>query len=94
MMVQKKFSEDEKSEEEKSKTYDAKIYQESDSSSFKCDKKSLLQSFQLLLLSVSGRHELRNLNQLESAGPRLQLGGNQLFSAMYINEVHNRLLPK
>jgi len=41
MMVQKKFSEDEKSEEEKSKTYDAKIYQESDSSSFKCDKKSL-----------------------------------------------------
>jgi DNA repair protein RecO (recombination protein O) len=48
----------------------------------KGDKKSLLQSFQLLLLSVSGRHELRNLNQLESAGPRLQLGGNQLFSAM------------
>ena len=60
----------------------------------KGDKKSLLQSFQLLLLSVSGRHELRNLNQLESAGPRLQLGGNQLFSAMYLNELLNRLLPK
>ena len=53
-----------------------------------------MQSFQLLLLSVSGRHELRNLNQLESAGPRLQLGGNQLFSAMYLNELLNRLLPK
>ncbi len=60
----------------------------------KGDKKSLLQSFQLLLLSVSGRHELRTLNQLESAGPRLQLGGNQLFSAMYLNELLNRVLPK
>ena len=60
----------------------------------KGDKKSLLQSFQLLLLSVSGKHELRNLNQLESAGPMLQLIGHQLFSAMYLNELLNRLLPK
>lgn len=60
----------------------------------KGDKKSLLQSFQLLLLSVSGRHELRNLNQLESAGPMLQLVGHQLFSAMYLNELLNRVLPK
>jgi DNA repair protein RecO (recombination protein O) len=60
----------------------------------KGDKKSLLQSFQLLLLSVSGKHELRNLNQLESAGPMLQLTGHQLFSAMYLNELLNRLLPK
>ena len=60
----------------------------------KSDKKSLLQSFQLLLLSVSGKHELRNLNQLESAGPMLPLVGHQLFSAMYLNELLNRLLPK
>jgi DNA repair protein RecO (recombination protein O) len=60
----------------------------------KSDKKSLLQSFQLLLLSVAGKHELRNLNQLESAGPMLPLAGHQLFSAMYLNELLNRLLPK
>lgn len=60
----------------------------------KSDKKSLLQSFQPLLLSVTGKHELRNLNQLESAGSMLQLVGHQLFSAMYLNELLNRLLPK
>lgn len=60
----------------------------------KGDKKSLLQSFQPLLLSISGKHELRNLNQLESAGSMLKLIGHQLFSAMYLNELLNRLLPK
>jgi DNA repair protein RecO (recombination protein O) len=60
----------------------------------KSDKKSLLQSFQPLLLSISGKHELRNLHQLESAGSMLQLVGNQLFSAMYLNELLNRVLPK
>ena len=56
----------------------------------KGDKKSLLQAFQPLLLSVSGKHELRNLNQLESAGSMLKLVGHQLFSAMYLNELLNR----
>ncbi|MFT6989465.1 MAG: DNA repair protein RecO (recombination protein O) [Paraglaciecola sp.] len=60
----------------------------------KGDKKSLLQSFQPLLLTISGKHELRNLNQLESTGSMLQLVGYQLFSAMYLNELLNRLLPK
>lgn len=60
----------------------------------KSDKKSLLQSFQPLLLSISGKHELRNLNQLESAGSMMKLVGHQLFSAMYLNELLNRLLPK
>ncbi|WP_299080993.1 DNA repair protein RecO [uncultured Paraglaciecola sp.] len=60
----------------------------------KGDKKSLLQSFQPLLLSISGKHELRNLHQLEFNGSMLQLVGNQLFSAMYLNELLNRLLPK
>ena len=60
----------------------------------KGDKKSLLQPFQPLLLTVSGKHELRNLNQLESTGSMMQLVGHQLFSAMYLNELLNRLLPK
>ena len=60
----------------------------------KSDKKSLLQSFQPLLLSISGKHEIRNLNQIESAGSMLKLEGHQLFSAMYLNELLNRLLPK
>lgn len=60
----------------------------------KSDKKSLLQSFQPLFLSVSGRHELRYLNQLESSASMLRLAGHQLFSAMYLNELLNRLLPK
>tara|TARA_R110000751_G_scaffold307911_1_gene435170 strand:- start:97347 stop:98078 length:732 start_codon:yes stop_codon:yes gene_type:complete len=60
----------------------------------KGDKKSLLQSFQPLLLSISGKHELRNLNQLEPTGSMLKLVGHQLFSAMYLNELLNRLLPK
>jgi DNA repair protein RecO (recombination protein O) len=53
-----------------------------------------LQSFQPLLISISGRHELRNLNQLESAGAMLNLTGHQLFCGMYMNELLNRLLPK
>lgn len=60
----------------------------------KSDKKSLLQAFQPLLFYVSGKHELRNLNQLESNGGMLRLIGHQLFSAMYLNELLNRLLPK
>ncbi|WP_158971382.1 DNA repair protein RecO [Paraglaciecola sp. L3A3] len=60
----------------------------------KGDKKSLLQSFQPLLISISGKHELRNLNQLESSASMFRLAGHHLFSAMYINEILNRLLPK
>lgn len=60
----------------------------------KGDKKSLLQPFQPLLFSVSGKHELHNLNQLESWSGTLRLSGHHLFSAMYINELLNRLLPK
>jgi DNA repair protein RecO (recombination protein O) len=58
----------------------------------KSDKKSLLQSFQPLLLSVYGKHELKNLRQVEAKGPALVLTGNNLFSAMYLNEVLNRVL--
>lgn len=58
----------------------------------KSDKKSLLQPFQALLINVSGKHELKNLQQLESSGPMLGLTANALFSAMYLNEILNRLL--
>jgi DNA repair protein RecO (recombination protein O) len=58
----------------------------------KSDKKSSLQAFQPLLLSISGRHELKNLSQLETTAPMLPLAGKCLFSAMYINELLNRLL--
>ena len=58
----------------------------------KSDKKSLLQAFQPLLLSIKGKHQLKNLNQLESNGAMLPLAGKTMFSAMYINELLNRLL--
>ena len=58
----------------------------------KSDKKSLLQPFQALLLHVSGKHELKNLQQVEALSPSINLVGNGLFSAMYINELLNRLL--
>lgn len=58
----------------------------------KSDKKSLLQPFQALLINVSGKHELKNLQQVESTASRFGLTGQALFSAMYLNEVLNRLL--
>ena len=60
----------------------------------KSDKKSLLQGFQPLLMSLSGKHELRNLNQIEGAASMFSLRAKGLFSAMYVNELLNRLLPK
>lgn len=60
----------------------------------KSDKKSLLQPFQLLLLGLAGRHELKNLQQVEALGSSYKLEGNYLFSAMYINELLSRLLAK
>ena len=38
----------------------------------KSDKKSLLQPFQPLLIGVSGRYELKNLQQVESTGAMLK----------------------
>lgn len=60
----------------------------------KNEKKSLLQAFQPLQFGISGKHELRNLNQLESGGTNYSLAGEQLFCAMYLNELLNRVLPK
>lgn len=61
----------------------------------KNDKKSLLQPFQPLTLNLFGRHELKNLSTVESAGSMFRLQGERLFSALYMNEVLNRtLLPE
>ena len=60
--------------------------------SSKSDRKSLLQPFQPLLTSFSGRHDLKNLTLVEATGQAFRLQGNAMFSAFYINEVLNRCL--
>lgn len=59
----------------------------------KNERKSLLQPFQPLLFGLSGRHELKNLGQLETARNRLSLQGKNLYCGMYLNELINRTLP-
>ncbi len=59
----------------------------------KNDKKSLLQPFQPLLIKLSGKRELKNLNQLEASQRMYRLQGRQLYSALYLNELLNRTLP-
>jgi len=60
--------------------------------SAKSKHRSLLQLFQPLLVSLSGRGELKTLTGLESSLGALRLEGQRLFSGMYINELLMRLL--
>ena len=60
----------------------------------KSPNKSLLQPLQLLNVSLSGKHELKNLRLAESLEKSINLTGKSLFSALYLNELLNRLLPK
>lgn len=55
---------------------------------------ALLQPFIPLLLSFTGRAEMKTLTSIESAGAAPQLRGERLFSAMYINELLMRLLHR
>ncbi|RLQ21502.1 DNA repair protein RecO [Seongchinamella sediminis] len=55
---------------------------------------ALLQPFVPLLLSFSGRSEMKTLTQLEAAGPPFALRGERLFSGMYLNELLVRLLHR
>tara|TARA_R100001039_G_scaffold38859_1_gene42131 strand:+ start:451 stop:1242 length:792 start_codon:yes stop_codon:yes gene_type:complete len=55
-------------------------------------KRSAIQPFQPLLVSLSGRGELLSLNQAEHAAPGFRLHGDRLFSALYLNELLMRLL--
>lgn len=60
----------------------------------KSPNKSALQPFQLLDLQLYGRHELKNLKRAEIKHKPIALTAGALFSAMYLNELLTRLLPK
>ena len=60
--------------------------------SAKSKYRSLLQLFQPLLVSLSGRGELKTLTGLESSLGAMRLEGQRLFSGMYVNELLTRLL--
>jgi DNA repair protein RecO (recombination protein O) len=55
---------------------------------------ALLQPFIPLLLSFSGRGELKTLTATEAAAPAVLLAGERLFSALYLNELLLRLLHR
>lgn len=55
---------------------------------------ALLQPFIPLLLSFSGRAEMKNLNATEMAGRAVALRGERMFSGMYMNELLVRLLHR
>lgn len=61
--------------------------------SAKSDRRSLLQPFQALRIQLSGKSDLKNLIQLESAGTMTSLQGVNLYCAFYVNELTNRVLP-
>ena len=55
---------------------------------------SLLQPFIPLLISFSGRAELKTLGKLEAAGGGRTLRGERLYSGLYLNELLVRLLHR
>lgn len=55
---------------------------------------ALLQPFIPLLLSFSGRSEMKTLTQVEAAGTSPVLKGERLFSGLYVNELLTRLLHR
>lgn len=55
---------------------------------------SALQPFQPLLLSFSGRAELKTLTATETAGEAIGLRGDRLYSGLYLNELLVRLLHR
>lgn len=60
----------------------------------KSDKRSLLQPFQALRIQLSGKSDLKNLTQIEAAAPALNVTGDALYCAFYVNELTNRVLPQ
>lgn len=57
-------------------------------------KAALLQPFLPLLVSFSGRGELKSLVAIEAADGALSLRGERLFSGLYLNELLFRLLHR
>jgi DNA repair protein RecO (recombination protein O) len=54
----------------------------------------LLQPFQPLILSWSGRGELPTLTAIETRAPAYRFSGNRLMSAFYVNELMLKLLHR
>lgn len=59
----------------------------------KGSNRSLLQPFQPLLLSFTGKSEMKTLTQVESQSPALALHGDELLAGFYCNELLQRLVP-
>lgn len=59
----------------------------------KTDRKSLLQPFQRLTFSVTGRHELKSIGRVEPNASRVNLVHKGLFCALYVNEIIARVVP-
>jgi len=55
-------------------------------------KRALIQPFTPLMVSFTGRGELRTSLQFDSAGPPLSIVGNSLYSGLYVNELLLKLL--
>ena len=60
--------------------------------SAKSKYRSLLQLFQPLLISYSGRGEVKTVSSIESSHGAIHLQADRLFSGLYINELLTRLL--
>lgn len=54
--------------------------------------RSYLQMFQPLLISFSGRGEVKTVTGVDSGAEAIRLVGERLFSGMYLNELLTRLL--
>lgn len=55
-------------------------------------KRGQLQPFNPLLIDWTGKTDLKTIVHVEAAGPALNLQGERLYSALYINELLIRLL--
>ncbi|EAW31518.1 DNA repair protein RecO [marine gamma proteobacterium HTCC2143] len=57
-------------------------------------RRGLSQPFVPLLISWSGKSDLKTIIQMEPRGAPLQLQGKRLFSGLYVNELLSRLLQQ
>ena len=55
--------------------------------------KSIIQPFQPLIFSLTGRGELKTLTQVEAMSAAIPLEGKSLYAGMYLNELLIRILP-
>lgn len=60
----------------------------------KSNKKSILQPFLPLNVTLSGRNALKKIKHIEACGKSFNLTGNYLYSSFYLNELSVKLLPE